>query len=196
MGPIPPMASIRFLVLLASSATAITQSRFATHVARQLTNSEGGRIEQTATSLIMPTWPTPEPSTGPLPELEGLDNNITSWAWLWGWHGCSNSQKSAVLDGLKEAHAVLGSDGVYNIDKHWNDYAVVEYLGTPIKLHRENKKNGIRDMDQSVYPFHVNEANDNCARQVQPCLQLSAKLVLLVRHTNILRQRSGRNLHE
>lgn len=104
----------------------------------------------------MPTWPTPEPSTGPLSEVEGVDNNITSWACLWGWHGCSNSQRTAILSGLEEAHAVLGADGVYNIDKHWNDYAVVEYLGTPIRLHRDNKRKGIRGIDQSAHPVHVN----------------------------------------
>lgn len=72
------MYSICFLALLASSAAAITQSGTPTHVARQLTNSEGGNIEQTAASLDMPSEPTPEPSTGPLSEVEGVDNNITS----------------------------------------------------------------------------------------------------------------------
>jgi hypothetical protein len=128
------------LPILSFGATVIAQSSFVTHVARQMTNSEGGRIEQTATSFIVPTASIPEPSAGPLSEVQGVDSNITAWAWLWGWHGCSNDQKTAILGGLQEAHTVPSTDGVYNIDKHWNDYATVEYLGNPNRLFRDKKK--------------------------------------------------------
>jgi hypothetical protein len=139
------------LPILSFGATVIAQSSFVTHVARQMTNSEGGRIEQTAASLDIPTAPTPTPSAGPLSEVQGVDSNITSWAWLWGWHGCSNDQKTAILSGLQEAHTVLGTDGVYNIDKHWNDYATVEYLGNPMRLYKDKKKDGIRGEFEFTY---------------------------------------------
>jgi hypothetical protein len=133
-----------YIAALTSSATAITQSGFATHAARQLTNSEGGHIEQTAASLDLPSVPTPTRAPGPLSEVGGVDNNITSWAWLWGWHGCSNGQKNAILNGLKEANTVLGTDGVYNIDKHWNDFATVEFFGSPSRMFEYDQLTSIR----------------------------------------------------
>ena len=101
-------------------------------VGRQATqSSNGAAIEQTAESLALPTsTASPDPDVG-LEGVNDVDNNITSWAYLWHWQGCSASQKSAILNGLDEAHTVLGTDGVYNIDKHWNDFATVEYLGSP-----------------------------------------------------------------
>ena len=60
-----------------------------------------------------------------------IDSNVTALANLWGWTGCSSGDKEAVLGGLGESHTVLGSDGCYYIDRHWNDYALVEYLGPP-----------------------------------------------------------------
>jgi hypothetical protein len=139
------------LPILSFGVAVLAQSSFVTHVARQETNSEGGRMEQTAASLDMPTASTPTPSAGPLSEVQGVDSNITSWAWLWGWHGCSNDQKTAILSGLQEAHAVLSTDGVYNIDRHWNDFATVEFLGNPNRLWRDNKKDAIRGEFEFTY---------------------------------------------
>lgn len=140
---------------------------------------------QTAASLDLPTASTPEPSAGPLSTVEGVDKNITSWAWLWRWHDCSDAQKNAILNGLQEAHTVLGSDGVYNIDKHWNDYATEEYLGNPTRLHRDGLKQGIEGMVRSMPRFGLADA---WARQIQSRLQMSAKLAVLVRYASILYQ--------
>jgi len=60
-----------------------------------------------------------------------VDGNITTWANFWGWTDCSDGQKDAVKRGLAEANRVLQTPGVSQIDKHWNDYATVEYLGSP-----------------------------------------------------------------
>lgn len=114
-----------------------------THVVRQVTNTDGGRLEQTATALDVPA---PFPLSG----ITDVDKNVTSWAWLWGWHGCSKAQKSAILNGLSEAHAVLETNGVYNIDKHWNDFATIEYLGTPYYLKENNKQEGIKGWQQNT----------------------------------------------
>lgn len=161
-----------------------------------MTNSEGGRIEQTAASLDVPTASTPKPSAGPLSEVTGVDNNITSRAWLWGWHDCSNDQKNAILNGLQEAHAVLSTDGVYNIDKHWNDYATVEYLGNPLRLHRDGKKQGVKGIISLIPISTFFEAANTRARQVQSRLQISAKLAVVVRYTSVLYQRLERCLRE
>lgn len=145
------MVPLVAFVCIAGAQSTFAQSSFVTHIARQMTNSEGGRIEQTAASLDLPASSTPEPSPGPLTDVDDVDKNITSWAWLWGWHGCSNGQKSAILNGLKDAHTVLGTDGVYNIDKHWNDFAVVEFFGSPYLLNKKDQQKGIRGMSLVRY---------------------------------------------
>ncbi|KAM0716044.1 hypothetical protein Q7P37_008558 [Cladosporium fusiforme] len=162
---------MRTFFILAHVAVAAAQSSFATRVARQVTNAEGGRLEQTAAALDIPT---PKPLYG----ITDVDSDITTWAWLWGWHGCSKSQKSAILNGLSEAHTVLGADGVYNIKNHWNDFATVEYLGPPWYLKSNKAEDGVRQRFDRAYKYQqswlswydtqvycTNDLEDVCTRE-------------------------------
>ena len=50
-----------------------------------------------------------------LPEIiSDIDQNVTSFAKLWGWNGCSGDEKKAVLGGLQDAHDLLKSDGSFS----------------------------------------------------------------------------------
>lgn len=73
--------------------------------------------------------------------VTGINHNVTTFAHLWGWTGCSTGQKEAVLDGLEEAHTILGTEGVWygTIFDHFNDYSAVEYLGDPRAYYTKRK---------------------------------------------------------
>jgi len=40
-----------------------------------------------------------------------IDSNLTTFAKLWDWTSCTDSDKGAILGVLAEAHSVLQSDG-------------------------------------------------------------------------------------
>ena len=85
---------------------------------------------------------TPKAEETGLPEIssdDSIDGNVTDFAKLWGWNGCSNEDKNSILGGLSEAQAILRSDGCFSIGRHWNDYATVEFLGSPRVLLSERK---------------------------------------------------------
>lgn len=142
------MYPMHFLLTMFAVKTVIGSPT--SHVARQATRlSNGAAIMQTAESLALPTsTATPNNNDNGIEGINDVDSNITTWAKLWGWEGCSKAQKSAILNGLSEAHTVLGTDGVYNIQNHWNDFATVEYLGSPWF----HKQNGRRDTIQRKTP--------------------------------------------
>jgi len=43
-----------------------------------------------------------------------IDSNLTTFAKLWGWASCTDSDKEAILGSLAEAHSVLQSDGWFS----------------------------------------------------------------------------------
>nr|POF17945.1 hypothetical protein CFP56_13356 [Quercus suber] len=119
----PHISSImRFSIVIALGSLAVAGSDSITLMVRQATSSaNGAHIEQTATSLIVPS------STYFTTGQTGLA-------------GCTSGQKTAVLAGLSEAHTALGTTGTYYINSHWNDIATVEYLGSPWYMKQGNRR--------------------------------------------------------
>ena len=88
-------------------------------------------------------------STGPsasgtigVAEVTGVSDNVTTFARLWGWHNCVGGQKSFILQGLEEAHEILGSKRIFwkNLDDRFNDYAAVEFMGDPRRVYKNQQK--------------------------------------------------------
>lgn len=141
--------------VLVLGAVSFVHSDFATHFVKSIsTESKGAQLEQTASAqhgLSINMFPTGTSSTASgistgLAGVTGVDHNITSWAYLWGWTNCNKEQKAAVLDGLSEAHTILSTHGVYSIDDHWNDFATVEYLGSPYFAKQNDRRANIEGM--------------------------------------------------
>ena len=136
---------MRSLLVFDSSVMAVAQSDFVTHVARAVsTKSNGAHIEKSESTLDVAPKTTSSASANPtasgnstgLAGVTGVDKISPPGPGWQGWQGCSTGQKTSILDGLCEAHTVLGTRGVCYIDYHWNDFATVEDLGST----RERKR--------------------------------------------------------
>ncbi|KAF2718585.1 hypothetical protein K431DRAFT_348568 [Polychaeton citri CBS 116435] len=152
------MFSLHYFSILALGTIAAAQSSLMTLFGRQATTtSDQGQIQSSEASLQVPTFTTTTSSaqatTTGLVGVTGVDDNITTWANHWGWVGCSAGQKSAILQGLSEAHSLLGSDNPYYIDQHWDDYAAVEYLGSPYYAKQANRRSQIKNIFRNAYAY-------------------------------------------
>ena len=63
---------------------------------------------------------------------------------LFGFHSCSTSHKSAVLDALTEKTTIMSSDSVFH--PKWNHQGTIEYFGSPYDI----MKNGHRERIESI----------------------------------------------
>ncbi|KAF2716095.1 hypothetical protein K431DRAFT_298947 [Polychaeton citri CBS 116435] len=126
------MFLIHRIMILALGTVAAAQSLALTLVERQTTTSSNQGSSEAP--LLLPTFTTTtslaQVNSTDIPGITGVDSNITTWAKHWGWVGCSDDKKGAVLQGLPEAYSVLGSGNVYCIDEHWHNYVAMEYLGS------------------------------------------------------------------
>ena len=100
-------------------------------------------LAQNTTSSLPPAANVSSTSTG----------NVTAQYKLYGFHNCQKGDQQAILDGLIEAHTVLGANGNYYVDSYWLSMNAIEFFGNPPILKNNGRRAGIKQNLQNAYSF-------------------------------------------
>jgi hypothetical protein len=72
---------------------------------------------------------------------------------LYGFHGCKGKDESNILNALKEAHTILGANGNYYLNDHWDGMGAIEYFGNSPDLKINNQRDGLAQNFRNAYSF-------------------------------------------
>ncbi|KAF2806006.1 uncharacterized protein BDZ99DRAFT_524240 [Mytilinidion resinicola] len=70
---------------------------------------------------------------------------------LYGWNDCSDGEKGAILDALKEKSTVVGTQSTWTIN--WNGALVVQFFGSPTGLLFKDYRQKLQDNFHYAYKF-------------------------------------------